>query len=112
MILSLTALGKTLSQLHNSGIIHGNLDLQSVLINFKSSADVSVRLVGFSHGIHSSEADDKATEIRGLEKDLENKSPTLHADLTMALHEGYEMSLLDKEHILERISISRLKIIW
>lgn len=104
-------LGKTLAKLHNSGIIHGNLDANGVLILSQPGARLSVRLTGFSHGLHSTEPDDKATEMRALEKNLQQLSPVFHSELVEALYEGYEADLLGKEEILERITVSRLSVI-
>ena len=104
-------IGKTIAKLHNSGIIHGNLDVTAVLVLSKPGASLSVRLTGFSHGIHSTEPDDKATEMRTLEKDLQQLSPVFHSELVLALYEGYEADLLGKEEILERITVSRLSVI-
>ena len=100
--------------MHNAGIIHGNLTLQHIMVQKPAQTPtqgwLGVRFVGTSQVHFSEDTDDKATDIRTLEKLFEESFPVHHTDMVSELLEGYETNLVGKEEILERLTVSKLHV--
>jgi tRNA A-37 threonylcarbamoyl transferase component Bud32 len=113
--LVLIEIGHVLAEMHNAGIVHGNLDLHSIMIKMAEPTSspnhqtgrIRVKIVGFSQGQHSQDIDDKATDIRSLEKEIENRYPVHHTELMSTVIDGYQEQLKWKEEIFERLTISK-----
>ncbi len=82
-------LGKKLKQIHNRGIIHGDLTTSNFILTGKG-----IFIVDFGLSFFSLKEEDKAVDLHVLEEALESKHHTISKDVFTAVKEGYSDPLV------------------
>ena len=67
-------IGKSLSKIHDSGIIHGDLTTSNMILK-----NTKVYFIDFGLGFHSNRIEDKATDIHLIKEALEDKHTRIAA---------------------------------
>ena len=91
-------IGKSLSLLHNNGLIHGDLTTSNIIYS-KSQ----VHLIDFGLGFHSDRAEDKAVDLHLISEALEAKHPTLYKKAFKTIINEYKKHSNNSEQILKRL---------
>lgn len=86
-------IGKKIKQIHDTGIIHGDLTTSNMILTEKG-----VYLIDFGLSFFSQKIEDKAVDLHVLEEALESKHHTISHKVFSAVKEAYS----DKE-VLQRL---------
>ncbi|MEM4475455.1 MAG: Kae1-associated kinase Bud32, partial [Fervidicoccaceae archaeon] len=95
-------LGEVVRSLHNADIIHGDLTTSNVIV----SDEGPLYLIDFGLSYYSGRPEDKAVDIRVLERAVSSTHPSLKEVFMRSFLESYSEGLRDWEEISE--SYSRL----
>jgi len=90
-------LGKIVCKLHNSDIIHGDLTTSNVIVE-----NNELCIVDFGLAFYSKRPEDKAVDLRVLERAVTSTHPTLKEDFMSVMIRCYQQCLVDGERVLER----------
>jgi len=92
------ALGEMVRKLHNNDIIHGDLTTSNVIIDKKEA----LYLIDFGLAFHSNRPEDKAVDIRVLERAVVSTHTYVKNEFMDSFFECYLRNLNDAEEILYR----------
>ncbi len=92
------ALGEMVKKLHNNNIIHGDLTTSNVIIDKKDTP----YLIDFGLAFHSNRPEDKAVDIRVLERAVVSTHTSVKKEFMESFFECYLRNLKDSDEILYR----------
>ena len=78
-------IGKKIKQIHNKGIIHGDLTTSNLILK-----DNTVYFIDFGLSFFSEKTEDKAVDLHVLEEALESKHYTISKNMFAAVKKGYD----------------------
>ncbi len=78
-------IGKKIKQIHNQGIIHGDLTTSNLILKNKK-----VYFIDFGLSFFSQKTEDKAVDLHVLEEALESKHYTISKKMFAAVKNGYD----------------------
>jgi Kae1-associated kinase Bud32 len=81
-------LGEMLGQMHEGGIVHGDMTISNVL-----SEDGKLFMIDFGLGDFSREVEDKGVDLLLLNRAMKSTHYTIHAELFKAFLKGYARSV-------------------
>ncbi len=82
------SLGKLLGQMHEGGIVHGDMTISNVL-----SEDGKLFMIDFGLGDFSRDVEDKGVDLLLLNRAMKSTHYTIHAALFKAVLEGYSRAV-------------------
>lgn len=99
-----TAIGKSVADLHNASIIHGDLTTSNMICR-----DSGICLIDFGLGFISDKAEDKATDIHLLEEAIESTHYGIASDALAIVFDSYLENCKDGKAVLSRLEQIRLR---
>lgn len=99
-------LGKYVALLHNSHIIHGDLTTSNVIYQDNTGR---LYLIDFGLSFHSKRAEDKAMDVRVLERAIESTHPEHRAELMDSFLSSYFEKVNERDIIKESLNDIRLR---
>lgn len=91
-------LGNIVCKLHNNDIIHGDLTTSNVIV----MEDGRLCIIDFGLSFYSKRPEDKAVDLRVLERAVTSTHPTLKEDFINTMIKCYQQCLVDGEKVIER----------
>jgi len=91
-------IGKQLAELHNKGIIHGDLTTSNIIYDGKT-----VYFIDFGLGFFSRKKEDKAVDLHLFKQALESKHHTIYENSYIEFLKSYKKYSENGTEILERL---------
>ncbi|HEU97609.1 MAG: Kae1-associated kinase Bud32 [Fervidicoccaceae archaeon] len=99
-------MGRSIAILHNSHIIHGDLTTSNVIYQYQTK---NLYLIDFGLSFHSKRSEDKATDIRVLERAVESTHPEYKNELMSSFLSSYFEKVNERDLIWESLEDIRLR---
>lgn len=98
-------IGKKIKQVHNAGIIHGDLTTSNMILHKSdmSKANAQIFFIDFGLSFFSEKVEDKAVDLHVLEEALESKHHTISKKVFAAVKKAYNDSVVLKR--LEQVEM-------
>jgi TP53 regulating kinase-like protein len=103
------AIGSTIAQFHNAGMIHGDLTTSNLMLRNDVLSDmetVSITLLDFGLAKNSPSSEERAVDLYVLERALESTHPTLPESFWSDLEKAYSNRI---NHSKQQDTLSRLE---
>ncbi|MEK6868309.1 MAG: lipopolysaccharide kinase InaA family protein, partial [Nanoarchaeota archaeon] len=91
-------IGKKIKQIHDKGIIHGDLTTSNLILKKSpmSKANVEIFFIDFGLSFFSEKTEDKAVDLHVLEEALESKHYTISKKMFAAVKKAYNDPIILK----------------
>lgn len=100
MVNAFEQFGEYVAQLHNGGIVHGDLTTSNVIVN--GGDDLSI--LDFGLGDFSSELEARGVDLHLLLRTLESSHHTIHTDAWSSFQKGYRRKYTGKpDQVMEKV---------
>ncbi len=97
-------IGKSVADLHNASIIHGDLTTSNMICK-----DSRICFIDFGLGFISDKAEDKATDLHLLEEAIESTHYRIVSGALKIVFESYRKNCKDSKAVLSRLEQIRLR---
>ena len=96
-------IGRKVAKLHANNIIHADLTTSNMIF------DKEIHLIDFGLSFFSTKEEDKAVDLRLLDRALESKHHDIHEECIKSVLEGYKENYPDAEKVLSRLEKVQLR---